>query len=65
MNVRSQPNSNDKITKLIELKEYAIQRDINEAETRHKIIDFVLYDFLAWPKNRVVVEEYINPGYAD
>lgn len=65
MNIRNQPNSNDKLTKLIKLKEYAIQRDINEAETRHKIIDFVLHDFLAWPKNRVVVEEYINPGYAN
>lgn len=65
MNIRNQPNSNDKLAKLTELKEYAIKRDINEAETRHKIIDFVLHDFLAWPKNRVVVEEYINPGYAD
>ncbi|WP_051222237.1 hypothetical protein [Neptunomonas japonica] len=40
-------------------------RDRNEAETRHKIIDFVLHDFLAWPKNRVTVEEYVKPGFAD
>lgn len=40
-------------------------RDRNEAETRHKIIDFVLHDLLAWPRNRVTVEEYIAPGYAD
>ncbi|MFP5423468.1 MAG: hypothetical protein ACLGID_18680 [Gammaproteobacteria bacterium] len=40
-------------------------RDRNEAETRHKIIDFVLHDFLSWPKNRVAVEEYISPGFAD
>jgi GTPase SAR1 family protein len=40
-------------------------RDKNEAETRHKIIDFVLHDFLSWPKNRVAVEEYISPGFAD
>lgn len=40
-------------------------RSKNEAETRHKIIDFVVHDFLSWPKNRVAVEEYINPGYAD
>ncbi len=40
-------------------------RNKNEAETRHKIIDFVLHDFLSWPKNRVSVEEYIQPGYAD
>lgn len=40
-------------------------RTKNEAETRHKIIDFIIHDFLSWPKNRVAVEEYINPGYAD
>jgi predicted type IV restriction endonuclease len=40
-------------------------RDSNEAETRKNIIDFVLYDLLTWPKNRVAVEEYIHPGYAD
>lgn len=40
-------------------------RSKNEAETRHKIIDFVVHDFLSWPKNRVAVEEYIDPGYAD
>lgn len=37
----------------------------NEAEVRHKIIDFILHDFLSWPKNRVSVEEYIQPGFAD
>lgn len=40
-------------------------RDRNEAETRHKVIDFILHDYLSWPKNRVSVEEYIDPGYAD
>jgi hypothetical protein len=40
-------------------------RDKNEAETRQKIIDFILYDFLGWPKNRVTVEEFIQPGFAD
>lgn len=52
----------DEMNKLIaDVKE----RDKNEAETRHKIIDFVLHDFLSWPKNRIAVEEYINPGFAD
>jgi GTPase SAR1 family protein len=41
------------------------ERNGNEAQTRHKIIDFVLHDFLFWPKNRVAVEEYIKPGFAD
>lgn len=40
-------------------------RDRNEAETRHKIIDFIIHDLLSWPRNRVAVEEHINPGYAD
>ncbi|WP_155741554.1 hypothetical protein [Burkholderia vietnamiensis] len=38
---------------------------MNEAETRHKIIDFILHNFLSWPQNRVAVEEYIAPGFAD
>lgn len=44
-----------------ELKE----RSENEAETRHKLIDIVVHDLLAWPRNRVFVEEYIRPGFAD
>lgn len=40
-------------------------RDRNEAETRHKIIDFILNDLLSWPRNRMSVEEYIKPGFAD
>jgi hypothetical protein len=40
-------------------------RNENEAETRHKIIDLVLHDILSWPRNRVAVEEFIRPGYAD
>ncbi|WP_072000419.1 type I restriction enzyme HsdR N-terminal domain-containing protein [Kosakonia radicincitans] len=57
--------SYDKLEELRELEQYLKDRDINEAETRHKIIDFILHDLLSWPKNRVSVEEYIAPGYAD
>lgn len=57
--------SYDKLEELRELEKYLKDRDINEAETRHKIIDFILHDLLSWPKNRVSVEEYIAPGYAD
>lgn len=39
--------------------------DRNEAETRHKIIDFVVHEILAWPRNRVEVEKAIHPGFAD
>lgn len=55
----------DKLEKLEELIISSNSRDMNEAETRHKIIDFILHDFLNWPKNRVSVEEYISPGFAD
>lgn len=58
-------SADEKLDRLKEIKLYAIDRDINEAETRHKIIDFILHDFLSWPKNRVAVEEYIAPGFAD
>jgi hypothetical protein len=37
----------------------------NEAETRHKIIDTVMQNVLSWPKNRISVEEYTKPGFAD
>jgi len=40
-------------------------RDRNEADTRHKIIDVVIHEVLSWPRNRVNVEEYIAPGFAD
>jgi hypothetical protein len=52
---------------LSRLKQLAAEkaRDENEADTRHQIIDLVLHDVLAWPRNRVSVEEYIAPGYAD
>ena len=58
-------SSNDNFEKMILIIQESASRDRNEAETRHKIIDFVLHDYLSWPKNRVAVEEYINPGYAD
>ena len=40
-------------------------RDLNEADTRHRIIDHVLHEVLAWPRNRTRVEEHIAPGFAD
>jgi hypothetical protein len=50
------------------LKRLAIEhaaRDENEADTRHRLIDYILHDVLAWPKNRISLEEYIGPGFAD
>lgn len=41
------------------------RRALNEADTRHRIIDLILHDLLAWPRNRVSVEEYVAPGFVD
>lgn len=37
----------------------------NEAETRLKVIDKILYDVLAWRKLESVVEEQAGSGYTD
>lgn len=47
-----------------ELKSF-LARDMNEADTRYKIIDQVLHKVLSWPKSSVDCESYINPGYSD
>lgn len=65
MNSLIGPTSADSLEQLAQVMTEAVGRDRNEAETRHKIIDFILHQFLAWPRNRVAVEEYIHPGYAD
>lgn len=41
------------------------ERDMNEADTRHKIIDEVLHNILCWPKSLIDCETYIKPGYSD
>nr|WP_288355716.1 hypothetical protein [uncultured Pseudomonas sp.] len=46
------------------IREYE-SRSLNEADTRHKIIDYVIHDVLSWPRNRVSLEEHIHGGYAD
>jgi len=40
-------------------------RDLNEADTRHQVIDVVLHGVLSWPRNLTKVESLIEPGYAD
>lgn len=49
----------------IELAERCSRLDLNEADTRHQIIDPLIHDVLGWPRARVNVEEFIAPGYAD
>lgn len=53
------------LTQLSKLINETKGRSGNEAETRHRIIDLVIHEILSWPRNRVKVEEYIQPGYAD
>lgn len=57
--------STDNYRQLKSLSTQLAARAENEAETRHKIIDIVLHDILSWPRNRVAVEEYVKPGFAD
>lgn len=40
-------------------------KDLNEANTRHQLIDPLLHDVLGWPRSRVLCEEFIQPGFAD
>lgn len=40
-------------------------RSLNEADTRHKIIDEIIHGVLCWPKKQTFHESYISPGYAD
>lgn len=62
---RDQGMARDIIGELSKLIDETKNRTGNEAETRHRIIDFVIHEVLSWPRNRVKVEEYICPGFAD
>jgi predicted hotdog family 3-hydroxylacyl-ACP dehydratase len=41
------------------------KRKMNEADTRHQIIDRLLHEVLGWPHSSVKCEEHVHPGYAD
>jgi len=40
-------------------------RDLNEADTRHKVIDKVIHEILDWPKGQVALEKSVSAGYVD
>ncbi len=40
-------------------------KSLNEADTRHRIIDEVLHSILVWPKSSVRCEKHVAPGYMD
>lgn len=58
-------HSNDALTQIKLIIAETKGRNLNEADTRHRIIDYILHTLFAWPTNRVSVEEFIKPGYAD
>lgn len=39
--------------------------DLNEADTRHQLIDVVLHDLLNWPRTKTKCELHVNEGFAD
>lgn len=47
------------------LEEDFANSDMNEADTRHQIIDRLLHEVLGWPHTSVACEQYAHPGYAD
>jgi hypothetical protein len=49
----------------IEVASSSNEREFNEADTRHKIIDEIIHGVLSWPKTQTFHESYIAPGYAD
>ncbi|MBA4391832.1 MAG: hypothetical protein C0399_12980, partial [Syntrophus sp. (in: bacteria)] len=44
---------------------YSSTHELNEADTRHQVIDVTLHDILSWPRSAVHCESFIDPGYAD
>lgn len=48
-----------------ELAKAFFGRAMNEANTRHQIIDPLLHDILGWPRSSVRVEEKVHPGFSD
>lgn len=58
-------DSESESNKLLEVISEGSGRVKNEADTRHKVIDYIIHDYLHWPRNRVSHEEHVNAGYAD
>ena len=46
-------------------QKYPSSADLNEADTRHQVIDVILHDVLSWPRSAVPCESFIDPGYSD
>lgn len=55
----------DDLQLIDKLKVNYSEKDLNEAETRFKIIDTILHDVLKWPKDNISVEKRIFGNRAD
>ncbi|HOF09591.1 MAG TPA: hypothetical protein PLV33_06305 [Opitutaceae bacterium] len=40
-------------------------KDLNEADTRHQILDVLFHDVLGWPRKAVKCEQHVHEGYCD
>ncbi|MEX0143842.1 hypothetical protein MRBLMS1_004749 [Massilia sp. LMS1-1-1.1] len=40
-------------------------RSLNEADTRHQVINRIIHDVLGWPENHTALEKAVNSGYCD
>lgn len=56
---------NEPLEKIPALIQEIKSKNLNEADTRHQIIDVIIHNILSWPRNRVSLEEHIHSGYAD
>ena len=48
-----------------ELAKRFVDRECNEANTRHQIIDRLLHENPNWPHENVACQEKVHPGYID
>jgi len=58
-------NQHDKAVELVQSLNKIDYSQLNEATTRSRIIDTIIYEVLSWPKNAVVEEEHNQEGYSD
>ena len=48
-----------------ELARQFVHRTLNEADTRHQVINRLLHEVLSWPHGSVGCEQKVHPGYVD
>ena len=53
----------DILTSLREISKEYTERGLNEADTRHKIIDFILHELFAWPRRRCLRKYHLHLNF--